>query len=80
MTSKCPPSAHNRFSADYDGRLEIVKEIPGWRHERCSVCGAEFYQRLYSLPLQRLDGASTSTHCSVTEESWWCRSRRVRLR
>jgi len=71
---ECPVEMHNRFGSNYDGRVVIVSEIDGWRCEKCSVCGQVFYQRVFRPHLKSGDALLLSE-----EQSWWCRSRRVRL-
>ena len=47
MNERCPSSYHCRFSAEYDGRLRILRRFAngGWE-EQCEVCGFKRWQFL----------------------------------
>lgn len=64
----CPPFAHNRLSATYDGRMEITRRFPGGHEERCSVCGKSYIQ-VYARDVETVN----------TEPEWHVRSQACRM-
>lgn len=41
---RCLAQYHNSLSAEYDGRLRVVRDLPHMREEECTVCGTVFWQ------------------------------------
>lgn len=70
MKKPCPPQSHNRLSAFYDGRVETIEQNRYREMQKCSVCGAVFFQE-YARPwlsgFDEIKPAGVNGTCRVDE-------------